>query len=287
MSYKLFIGDYTFSSWSLRGWLMLKRFGIPFDPTLVEFDVDSVANQLSAHKPARTVPTLITEAGDVLWDSLAIAEELATRHPDAGLWPADPSLRALARNLAAEMHCGYGALREECPMNLGVSYSNFEPSEATRTDVTRIDEVWSFALEKSGGPWLCGDYSAADAMFAPIAGRIAGYGLQIGATAQAYVDRHLADPAFRQWRAMGEARDVRLPWYARDFDTKPWPGPAPLAAKAVETGTPENAACPYSGRPVTHLFEVDGRTFGVCNAFCRAKTVADPSAWPQFMALMT
>lgn len=287
MTYRLLIGDYTYSSWSLRGWLLLQRFGIPFTPELVAFDQASVAEQLADHFPARTVPTLITDTGDVIWDSLAIAEELATRHPGAGIWPSDPSLRTLARNLAADMHSGFAALRGECPMNLSVAYRGVEPSEETKADLDRLDQIWSHALERSGGPWLCGDYSAADAFYAPVAGRIAGYGLTVGDKAQAYVDSHLADPAFRQWRALGQARNVALPWYARDFDTQPWPGPAPLVARSVKDGRAENTHCPYSGRPVTHLFEVEGRIFGVCNAGCRAKTIADPAAWPQFMALMT
>ncbi|MGH1413909.1 MAG: glutathione S-transferase family protein [Pelagimonas sp.] len=286
MAHTLIIGDYTYSSWSLRGWLMLHRFGIPFQPKLVEFNVDSVANQLAQHAPARTVPTLITDSGDVVWDSLAIAEELATRHPEAGIWPKDASLRCLARNLAAEMHSGYFSLRDDCPMNLSVAYEGFTPSEATQTDLARIDQVWTHALERSGGPWLCGEYSAADAFFAPVAARIAGYGLDVSPASQTYVAGHLADPAFRRWRALGEARAVALPWYARDFDTVAWPGPKPLPSAIVETGSAENASCPYSGKPATFLFEVNGRTFGVCNATCRAKTVADPEAWPEFMALL-
>ncbi|SMX26910.1 stringent starvation protein A [Pelagimonas phthalicica] len=285
MNYSIFIGDYTYSSWSLRGWLLLHRFGLPYTSKMVPFDKDSVANQLADLKPAKTVPTVVTPEGDVIWDSLAIAEELASRHPEAGIWPSDPSLRSLARNLASEMHSGFMSLRDQCPMNLSVSYSDFTPSEQTQADLARLDLIWSFALEKSGGPWLCGEYSAVDAFFAPVVGRIAGYGLQVNAAAQAYVDHHLADPAFRQWRAMGTARNVELPWYSRDFATKPWPGPAPLNARVVEEGTPENDACPYSGKPATHLFEVEGRIFGVCNDFCRAKTVADPAAWPAFMAL--
>ena len=286
MTHTLYIGDYTYSSWSLRGWLLLHRFGIPFSSKMVPFDKDSVANQLADLSPAKTVPTLVTDSGDVIWDSLAIAEELASRHPEAGIWPTDPALRALARNLACEMHSGFFSLREECPMNLSVSYSDFTPSDGTKADLERIDQIWTHALERSGGPWLCGEYSAADAFYAPVVGRIAGYGLALGTKAQAYVDHHLADPAFRRWRAFGQARGVELPWYSRDFATKPWPGPTPLPARAVEEGTPENESCPYSGKPSTHLIQVNGRVFGVCNANCQAKTIADPEAWPEFMALL-
>ena len=284
---RLVIGDYAYSSWSLRGWLLLHRFGIPFETRLVDFhDAAGVAEQLADIAPARTVPTLVTDDGAVVWDSLAIAEELADRFPDAGIWPADPVLRALARSLAAEMHSGFSALRGDCPMNLRCAYDGFEPSAAVRADLDRIETLWAHALDRSGGPWLAGAYSAADAFFAPVAARIAGYGLPVGPVARDYVTGHLADPAFRRWRAMGLVHGATLPWYARDFAQVPWPGPAPIPARAVTEGRPENAACPYSGKPVTHLMEVEGRVFGFCNAFCRDKTVADPAAWPAFSALL-
>ncbi|WGW05377.1 glutathione S-transferase [Tropicibacter oceani] len=285
MAYALFIGDYSYSSWSLRGWLLFRRFGIDADIHNVDFQDKDVAQQMARHAPARTVPTLVMDDA-VVWDSLAIAEELASRHPEAGLWPADPGLRALARSLAAEMHSGFGALRNECPMNLRTAYADFTPSDATKADIARIEELWAHAQKRSDGPWLCGDYSAADAFYAPVAARIAGYGIAVSAPAQAYVDQHLNDPAFRRWRAMGFAKGATLPWYARDHAQKPWPGPAPIPAEATDTGTPENQTCPYSGDPVTHLMRMQGRTFGFCNAFCRDKTVADPEAWPAFMQLL-
>lgn len=287
MSYDLIIGDYAYSSWSLRGWLLFDRFGITRNTRLVDFNGGSVAEQIAEFAPARTVPTLRTPEGAILSESLAIAEELASRFPDAGLWPAPLLARATARSLAAEMHAGFAALRTACPMNLRVSYASFQPDADVRADLARLEVIWSHARNTCApdGPWLCGNYSAVDAMFAPIAARIAGYGLDVGSEAQAYVDAHLHDHAFRRWRAMGLVRGDTLPWYARDFDQRPWPGPTPLDAKAVEGGTPENAACPYSGKPSTHLMELDNRIFGFCNAFCRDKTVADPEAWPAFMAI--
>lgn len=285
MSDVLFLGDYSYSSWSLRAWLLFHRFGVPADIRHVDFMQAKVATQMAALAPARTVPTWVTPEGTVIWDSLAIAEELACRHPDAGLWPADPALRATARSLAAEMHAGFGALRNLCPMNLRAAYGSTPLPEDLAADVARVDDLWRFAQERSGGPWLCGAYSAADAFFAPVAARIAGYGLPMSATAQAYVRAHLADPAFRRWRAMGLARGETLPWYARDYPQVGWPGPAPRPARAIDGGTPENTACPYSGDPVTHLMETEGRIFGFCNAFCRDKTMNDPDAWPAFTAL--
>lgn len=286
MAHTLIIGDYTYSSWSLRGWLLFRRFGLPVSTQIVDFQADTVKTQLRDHPPARTVPTWVSPEGAVVWDSLAIAEELATRFPEAGHWPSDPVLRATARSLTAEMHSGFAALREDCPMNLRCAYRGFAPSEDVRTDLARLEEIWSAALARSGGPWLCGTYSVADAFFAPVAARIAGYGLQVGAIAQGYVAAQLADPAFRQWRSMGLARGADLPWYARDFAQVPWPGPAPRPAEAVAEGKAENDSCPFSGQPVTHLMRMNGREFGFCNAFCRDKAIADPDAWPEVMALL-
>ncbi len=288
MSYHLIIGDYAYSSWSLRGWLLFERFGIPRGTTVVDFSDDAgVAAQLAAFPPARTVPTMITPDGAVVSESLAIAEELASRHPEAGHWPADPFARATARTLAAEMASGFRDLRSSCPMALRVAYEGFPVSEAVRADVARIEEIWSAARARTGarGPWLCGDYSAADAFYAPVAARIATYRLPVGPEAQAYVDAHLADPAFRRFRAMGLVRGPDLARYAKDFPRRPWPGPAPRTANLAQ-GPSENSACPYSGKSVTHFLEMDGRVFGFCNAFCRDKTMADPEAWPAFMALV-
>ena len=135
------------------------------------------------------------------------------------------------------------------------------------------------------GPWLCGAYSVADVFFAPVAARIAGYNLPVSAAAQAYVDAHLAHPAFRRWRAMGLVDGPDQPFYDRPWPQRPWPGPAPLPAEACD-GPSANEACPYSGKPVTHFARIQGRVIGFCNPFCRDKTVADPEAWPQALALL-
>lgn len=289
MSYDLVIGDRAYSSWSLRGWLFFDAFGIPVKTHRAQLYTDELATILRDFPPARTAPTMRTPDGVVVPESLAIAEELATRHPDAGLWPSDPKARAVARVLSAEMHAGFAALRSHCPMNLRVSYSDCTPPDAVLADLARLSVIWHWARGQTGatGPWLCGDYCAADAMFAPVAARIAGYGLTVSGPDVAYVAAHLAHPSFRRWRAMGHADGPDQPFYARDYPVRTWPGPVPIAAHAVETGTPENAACPYSGDPVTHLANIDGRVFGFCNAFCRDKTVADPGAWAKFMALMS
>ena len=291
MGYTLVLGDRAYSSWSLRGWLLMEAFGIDRKEVLIGFDGAPVRDQLSelGCAPARTVPCLMTPEGVPLGDSLAIAEELATRHPEAGIWPRDAKARAVARALVAEMHAGFQTLRDLCPMNLRVAYAQHPQADKLQEDLTRLEEIWAWARDACGGdgPWLCGDYSAVDAFYAPVAARIAGYGLPVGPNAQAYVKAHLAHLPFRRWRAMGLLRGADLPHYARSWPQQAWPGPDPIAAQAVEDGTSENAKCPYSGKPVTHLGQFDGRIFGFCNAFCRDKTVADPAAWPDFMALLS
>ncbi|WP_299353852.1 glutathione S-transferase [uncultured Shimia sp.] len=289
MTYHLLLGDYAYSSWSLRGWLLFEKFGISRKQTMLDFSGRDVAGQLTAYAPAHTVPTVITPEGAVVSDSLAIAEELASRHPDAGLWPSDPLARATARSLTSEMHSGFTALRTDCPMSLRQAYLDTSPSDAVLADLERIETLWAHAQEtcSGSGPWLCGEYSAVDAFYAPVAARIAGFSLPVGDRAAAYVAAHLADPAFRRWRAMGLVSGATLPWYAQDYEVGAWPGPTPLSAKAVEGLEAENEACPYSGKPVTDVLELDGRRFGFCNPFCRDKTVADPEAWPAFMALLS
>ncbi len=287
MSYTLAIGDRAYSSWSLRGWLLFDAFGIPVGLRRARLYTDELPELLRDFFPARTVPALRLPEGVTIAETLAIAEELATRHPDAGIWPGDPAARAVARMLASEMHSGFAALREHCPMNLRVSYRDCAPPPGVLADLDRLQRLWAWARETTGaeGPWLCGAYSAADAFFAPVAARIAGYNLPVGPEAMAYVAAHLAHLPFRRWRAMGLIDGADQDFYRRDWPRRDWPGPRPLPARAAEGTAAENAACPYSGDPVTHVLDLDGRRFGFCNAFCRDKTVADPEAWPAFMAL--
>ncbi|MBI1171487.1 glutathione S-transferase [bacterium] len=286
MTYDLVIGDRAYSSWSLRGWLLFDAFGIPVRTHLVRLYTDELATLLKNYFPARTAPTMRTPDGSVVTETIAIAEELASRHPEARIWPADPKARAVARVLAAEMHAGFQALRSECPMNLRVSYEAFAPTEAVLADLARLETLWTWARQETGGPWLAGAYSAADAFFAPVASRIATYNLPVSAEARAYVEAHLAHQSFRQWRAMGMVDGADQDFYRREWPQRPWPGPQPLPARAVAGTEAENTACPYSGKPVTHVLELGGRRYGFCNAFCRDKTVADPQAWPKFMALL-
>jgi glutathione S-transferase len=283
--YDLVIGDRAYSSWSLRGWLLFDAFDIRVKTIRAQLYTDELATILRDFPPARTAPTMRTPEGIIVAETIAIAEELAARHPDAGIWPTDPNLRATARVLAAEMHAGFTALRSHCPMNLRTSYTDCAPSSKVMADLARLETIWAWAMAQSGGPWLCGEYSAADAFFAPVAGRIAGHNLQVGAQAAAYVAGHLAQPSFRRWRAMGMVDGPDQEFYRRDWPTRPWPGPTPLPARAVDGTGSENTTCPYSGGPVTHVLDLEGRRFGFCNAFCRDKTIADPEVWPKFIAI--
>ena len=230
MRYTLVIGDRSYSSWSLRGWLMFARFGLPVTVQTARLYSPEITKVLADFGIARTVPALRVVEGDedfVLWDTYAIAETLAERHPDRGLWPADPGARAMARTVAAEMHASFQPLREACPMNLRRAYLGFEPSPAVLASLLRIEALWSAARAAAGGdgPWLLGAYSLADVFFAPVAARIATYGLPTGAEGAAYVAAHLADAAFLDWRAEGLADPFVQPDYDLDLPERPWPGP--------------------------------------------------------------
>ena len=288
MTYDLAIGDRAYSSWSLRGWLLFDAFGIAVKTQSARLYTDELPKLLESYAPAKTVPAVRMAEGGVILESLGIAEELASRHPEAGHWPKSAAVRAVARSITAEMHAGFGALRNHCPMNLRVSYTGCDPTEAVMADLARLEKVWAWARAASGsqGPWLCRDYSVADAFYAPVASRIATYNLPMSPQAMSYVRAHLAHSSFRRWRAMGLVDGADQPFYWRDYPRRDWPGPVTLPAQSVEGTRAENTACPYSGKPVTHVLELLGRRFGFCNAFCRDKTVADPEAWPSFMAIV-
>lgn len=295
MNYHLAIGDRMYSSWSLRGWLLFAAFDLPFKTELLEMYTPGFKEGLKPYGRARLVPAVRIEPEDgsdprILWDTLAIAETLHEDFPDTGIWPSDPNARALARTLAAEMHSGFGPLREHCQMNLRSGFGEFESPKAVLDDIARLEDIWAYARGMFGasGPWLFGEYCAADAFFAPVAARIAAYGLDVSDAAAAYVDAHLNHRAFRQWRAMAFAANRVIDVYDTGLPERPWPGPAPLPAKPVTDGEAINATCPYSGKPIgtDSLAEIDGRIVGFCNPFCRDKSVADPQAWPKLMALL-
>lgn len=204
---ELVIGTRKWSTWSLRPWLVLKRSGLPFTETEIPLRRDGETSAaIAAHSPSGKVPAL--KDGDLtIWDSLAISEYIAEKAP--GLWPADPALRALARSAAAEMHSGFSSLRGECPMDLSAPPRAVELSEATHNDLRRIVALWSYVLARSGGPFLAGAWSIADAFFTPVATRLRTYGVKLsdfGDTGPCgeYAERLLETPEFREWEAAAQ-----------------------------------------------------------------------------------
>ena len=295
MAYTLFLGDATYSSWSLRGWLFLDAFDIPFRPAWVPMYTDAFTDMQARNAPARTVPALeIDGEGALVWESLAIAETLAERHPEAGHWPQDVAARAVARSLAGEMHAGFRALRDRPSMNLRRIYDGFEPTEAESADAARVQELWSWALEKFGGPYLGGtSFGAVDAMFAPVATRFVTYGFALDTPAEAYVKTIYAHPSFRRWHAIADADPRVVTRYDLDLPSRgpeDAPRPAPLSAERYTGDASDaiNPACPYSGKPVQadSLAQIDGRIIGFCNPLCRDKSVVDAATWPALMALL-
>lgn len=225
MTYQLYIGDQSFSSWSLRGWLMLEKFGIPYDTHMMGLYSGTMQADLAHLHPARTVPVMQTADGRVLTDSLAIAETLVEENPDLQLYPIDPAARALARSMVAEMHSGFGALRTDCPMMLRFCWDGFVPAEGVLADLARIEALWTLARARhcAGGQWLFGDYSLADVFYAPVAMRIVTYGLPVSDNVMTYVHLHLNDPAIAQWRDEGMKVTYDPFPYRLPLVEKPWP----------------------------------------------------------------
>jgi glutathione S-transferase len=225
MTYDLYIGDRTFSSWSLRGWLMLEKFNLPYRAHLVGLYSGTMAEDLADLAPARLVPTLRTPEGTVIGETVAMAETLAERHPDAGMWPDDPAARATARWLCAAMAAGFGALRGACPMQLEHVNIGFDVSDAVKADLAQVEALWTHAhsLRGTDGPWLFGKYSLADVFYAPVAARIVGYDLPVSDRARAYCETTINDEAFKSWRA--EGLKVTYDPFPYDFGlkTRAWP----------------------------------------------------------------
>jgi glutathione S-transferase len=206
---KLVIGNKNYSSWSMRAGVLVRALGLPFEEVKLRFDFgpgSPFRTAVARVSPAGRVPVLVLDDGFAVWDTLAIAETLADRFPAAGVWPADPNLRARARSICAEMHSGFGALRNHCPMNIEASLGEigqriWTEQEAVRQDMARIEQIWAEALAASGGPFLFGRFGAADAFYAPVAMRVRGYALPVSGASRAYVERLAAHPAVAAWIA--------------------------------------------------------------------------------------
>ena len=224
---QLYIGNKNYSSWSMRPWVLMREKGLIFDEVPVRFDSFAPGSvfktTVSAVSPTGKVPALV-DGALVVWDTLAITEYLAERHPEARIWPADAATRARARSMSAEMHSSFGALRSHCPMNIEADLREtgaliWRDQAGVRADVQRLCSMWEAALATSGGPMLCGDFSAVDAMYAPVCTRLVTYDLPVSPEVRAYVERALQRPGVRAWtdgaRAEHDFLDFEEPYRLR------------------------------------------------------------------------
>ena len=208
---KLYIGNKNYSSWSMRPWVLLRQAGIEFEEVMVRFDSFDPGSEfkkiLGPINPVGKVPVLADD-GLVVWDTLAICEYLAEyaaeKFSDKTLWPRDAKARARARSVCAEMHSGLGGLRSNCPMNSEASLPEvgkllWRDKPAVRADVARVIDMWSALLKAHGGPMLFGDFSIADAYFAPVCMRLKTYALPVPPAISAYVGRVCALPGVKAW----------------------------------------------------------------------------------------
>jgi glutathione S-transferase len=207
--FTLVVGNKNYSSWSLRGWLATRAAEVAFDEVLVRLSEPGSKAELLKHSPAGKVPVL-KHGERVVWDSLAIVEYLAEIRPDAGLWPADTVARAHARSIAAEMHSGFQALRARMPMNLRKSLPGKGRGRKVTQDIERIRAIWRDCRARHGarGPFLFGQFSAADAMYAPVATRFRTYAVELDDVCRDYMDAVLGRADFLEWRAAA----LEEPW---------------------------------------------------------------------------
>ena len=204
---KLTIGNKNYSSWSMRPWVLLRQAGIPFEEELLGFDSFEANSQfkqaIAGLNPTGKVPVL-TDGELVIWDTLAIAEYVAESYPDKQLWPRDKAARARARSVCAEMHAGFGALRQHCTQNIEASLPEigalvWRDQPAVRADVARLVAMWSELLQAHGGSLLFGHFTIADAYFAPVCMRFKTYQLPVPPVIAAYVERVAALPGVAAW----------------------------------------------------------------------------------------
>ena len=207
MTPTLVIGNYNYSTWSLRPWLLLAESGIEFNVERIPLDLPDTRQQIMAASPAGRVPVL--KLGDeTIWDSLAIAETIAERWPEKRLWPDDAADRAQARAVSAEMHSGFATLRNEMPMNCRAMGRHVKMSEALACDIERIRDIFAECADRNDGNdggWLFGRFSVADAMFAPVVLRFRTYGVELPERASRYPERLLKSEAMQRWLLAAES----------------------------------------------------------------------------------
>lgn len=205
----LYIANKLYSSWSLRPWILMTALDVPFEETVIPMYFPESKGRMLDVSPTGKMPCLVD--GDItVWESLAIMEFLHERFPDKGVWPRVPAARAHARAIASEMHAGFQALRQTCPMNLAKRFALRELSSDVADNVRRLEGMWSDCRRRfsGGGPYLFGDFCAADAMYAPVVTRLDTYQVPVSSETRRYMDAVLAHPAFVKWRTAALAE----PW---------------------------------------------------------------------------
>jgi glutathione S-transferase len=212
MTWTLYIGNKAYSSWSMRPWLLMRHFDIPFTDETIRLDQPATSTDIQRHSPTGRVPVLAADSV-LVWESLAIMEFVAERFPDKAIWPADPEARALARSLASEMHAGFQRLRQVCPTNYRRPQRAIDIPDDVRRDVDRIEAAWATTRAQWGqaGPFLFGAFTAADAMYAPVVNRLWTYAVPVKPATRAYMDAIMALPAWQAWIAGAEAEPWSIP----------------------------------------------------------------------------
>lgn len=218
MALKLFIGNKTYSSWSLRGWLACKQSGMPFEEVVVPLYNDDWDKRREGdeYAPSAGKVPILWDGDIVVWDSLAIVEHLNDKTGNSRFWPADEAARAMARSMAAEMHSGFAALRREHSMNIRRIFPPQPPSEAVQADIERLMEIWAQARSRFGGTgdFLFGQFGAADIMFAPVVTRLITYSLPAARFAHGYAQAVIAHPFMQDWIAGAQEED----WVIEKFE---------------------------------------------------------------------
>jgi glutathione S-transferase len=205
MSLTLIIGNKNFSSWSLRPWLLMRHYGIAFDEIKLPLDTPEFYQRIAQYSPTQRVPVL-RDGDETIWDSLAICETINERYLDGKAWPSDIKAKALARSASAEMHSGFAALRSQLPMNCHRAANGYQWKEDAQKDIDRVQHIWNDlrSAYQDHGDFLCGQFSIADAMYAPVCTRFRAYGVTMNHQSQAYVDAIYQLPAMQEWLAQAK-----------------------------------------------------------------------------------
>ncbi|AZZ35590.1 glutathione S-transferase [Bdellovibrio sp. qaytius] len=207
----LVIGNKRYSSWSLRPWVLMKHFNIPFEEKLIPLDQPDSEENILKYSPSKKVPALV-DADISVWESMAIMEYLNEKYPEKQLWPADAKKRAIARSVANEMHSGFSTMRNLMSHDLQKIVPGFDYSTA-KDDVNRIMDIWRECLHKSGGPFLFGSFNIADAMYAPVVNRFITYDVKVDTDCAKYIIAMRELPAHKAWIDAGLVEKLEMPRY--------------------------------------------------------------------------